>query len=536
MNFGEFFSEQAKQWPDRIALRVPIRHWGKLTYRDWTFGQLLSLEQKICYFFKKKGLLAGQRFVLALPMGPLCIASIFALLRLRVIPLLIDPGQSLVNLKSILAQGQPDGIVTHGRGWVMSLFLHHYFPEKLNRILLNTSVLGEISLASEHSVAQDCHPKGEAIAILYTSGSTGAPKGVVYTDRMLMDQLKALGEDYALHGGTIDYPVLPIFTLFNPLLGITTVLPEVKARAPLSSSMRKIWEGMEVASPTQSFASPIFWKKLTDYAFKEGLQNHSLKKIFMAGCSMPEQLFLFLQKVFPNASIQAPYGATEALPLTDAPGDKLYAEMLAKDYVGTPLGVPLRGVEMRIVFEGTLKKLPIGEIGEIVVSGQRVSEAYDGLDQMNAQTKLLDENGKLFHRMGDLGYEDREGNFWFCGRLAERVISYERTWYPDICERIFLQHPSLERVALIAYAEHERVRPALVVQMKKDLHFGWGEIVKELKSLAATSSHTEGIEIFFKVKKLPVDRRHNAKIHRLELAKKFRFFNRIRAGCSDEAA
>lgn len=520
MTFGDFFINQAKERREALALRIPQRHWGRLRYEDWTFDQLLILENQIYHFLKNNQVASGERVMLAIPLGALSIAALFALLRLGALPLLIDPGQSLAHMKLILAQGKPDVLLTTPKGWAASVLFANFFPKKINRILLTEKVLGKLNTSFSRE-ATEASSASSALAILYTSGSTGAPKGVIYTYEMLLDQLNALKEDYHLEPGSIDYPILPIFALFNPLLGVTTVLPEVKARAPIQSSMSKVWEGIETARPTQSFASPIFWKKLTQYADGKGLKNETFRKIFMAGCSIPEDLLPKIQKIFPNATLQAPYGATEALPLTDAPGNLLYAQMKEHNQIGTPIGKPLQGIKMHIVEEGTLVEMPRGAIGEITVSGKRVSPAYDGLDLVNHKTKVKDFSGNLFHRMGDLGYQDLQGNFWFCGRLAERIVTKERIFYPDVCERIFLQQSFLERSALIGLTIDGEVQPALIVQIKKHVQLNWEEIVKKLQIAASSSIHTQGIDKFFKIKKMPVDRRHNAKIHRLKLAEKY---------------
>jgi acyl-coenzyme A synthetase/AMP-(fatty) acid ligase len=518
------FAHVALSQPEAIALRVPVRSWGRLSYKNWTFRALLAYEQVVYKYLVQKGIVNGMRVFLALPMGPACMATLFALLRIGAVPLLMDAGQSLKHIRLILQQGQPDAIVSTRRGIGFSYLFQRYFTKPLRRIALSierypggvaTSVLGDCKAFEGRGLAE---ADGSMVAILYTSGSTGAPKGVVYTDRMLLAQLEGLREHYGLEEGSVDYPMLPVFALFNPWLGVTTVLPEVCAKAPLSSSMAKLWEGLVQSGATQAFASPILWERLVDFAIDKQLKQNGLLKIFMAGCSMPPSLFPKLKQVFPLAAVQSPYGATEALPLTDAPGSFLYDCFNNEANVGTPIGKPLPGIVLKIVKEGSFEALPVGQVGEVVVQGAVVSPAYDGLLEVNAKSKWIDGDGQLWHRMGDLGYVDERGFFWFCGRIVEKVENDGKIWYPDVCERFFLAHEAVQRAALVGLPHGDKLRPAIAIQLKPNKDHCLKTIKAALHKLAKSNVYTRDIEDFYFCDTFPVDRRHNAKIHRLQLA------------------
>jgi acyl-CoA synthetase (AMP-forming)/AMP-acid ligase II len=163
------------------------------------------------------------------------------------------------------------------------------------------------------------------------------------------------------------------------------------------------------------------------------------------------------------------------------------------------------------------RELPVGEIGEIIVRGPVVTKSYDGLTEATAAAKITD--GKtVWHRMGDCGRIDGAGRLWFCGRKAERVITADGTLFTDPCEQVFRMTFAGLRVALIGLGEPGRMAPALVVEntpIAKDRKL----FFNVLRRAALSQPHTAGITRFFLHPRFPVDTRHNAKIHRLALAR-----------------
>jgi acyl-coenzyme A synthetase/AMP-(fatty) acid ligase len=120
--------------------------------------------------------------------------------------------------------------------------------------------------------------------------------------------------------------------------------------------------------------------------------------------------------------------------------------------------------------------------------------------------------------MGDAGCLDAAGSLWFCGRMAERVETAEGPLHTEPCEQVFRSHPQVVRCALIGLGAPGRQEPALVVQPVPAATDRAG-LARELRALAAGSPHTASIRRFFFHPAFPVDVRHNAKIHRLALAR-----------------
>ena len=125
--------------------------------------------------------------------------------------------------------------------------------------------------------------------------------------------------------------------------------------------------------------------------------------------------------------------------------------------------------------------------------------------------------------MGDCGYLDAEGRLWFCGRVAERVETAEGPMYTEPCEQVFRTHPQVARCALVGLGLRGRQTPAVVIELKTGTPVRAATerqaLADALRQLAIRHPHTAGIRRFYFHPRLPVDVRHNAKIHRLALAR-----------------
>jgi len=194
------------------------------------------------------------------------------------------------------------------------------------------------------------------------------------------------------------------------------------------------------------------------------------------------------------------------------------------------VGLPAPGIELRILrlsdqpiptWDEDLL-LPPGEVGEVVVRGDVVTREYAGLPEETQAAKISGTDGSVWHRMGDLGYLDEQGRLWFCGRKAHRVQTAQGTLFPVQAEGMANNHPSVFRSALVGVGVPGEQEPVLVVELEpghnpKELEHE-ERLIREI--LARYSEH----ETFRAIRRalfhpgFPVDPRHNAKIHREELA------------------
>lgn len=522
-NVARYLALRADSCPDDSAIIVPEHNVIK------TFRELHQESNAISRKLSKQGINQGTRTLIMLKPSAELISFVFALFKIGAVPIIIDPGMGIKNFLNCVKVSSPQALITTSSVQFLSRLFFPYFKQIQYRVSVNNQFLKSVCAPVEPHFELGGEGKDLSdglAAILFTSGSTGAPKGVCYTHEIFNAQLASIRDNFDIKPGEIDLPMLPIFALFNPALGMTTVIPEMNPSKPLTVNPQKIVEAILTYKVTNSFGSPILWRKIADYCETQRITLPSIKRIFMAGCSVPIDLIKRYQKIIPNAIVHTPYGATEALPITSIATQ----EILNQHYPsrGTCVGYPLPDNNIKIIkiadepinqWDAGLE-LKTEEIGEIIVQGPVVTQEYLNLPEATNKSKIYD-GSKVWHRMGDLGFIDKQGLLWFCGRKIERVESKSVTFFTDCCENIINEHPLVYRSALIRVKD----APAIVIEPNKD---AWPRSKKErkrlldqIKELAQSHPITREIEQFFLYKQFPVDVRHNAKIHRLALAKYF---------------
>jgi acyl-CoA synthetase (AMP-forming)/AMP-acid ligase II len=363
-------------------------------------------------------------------------------------------------------------------------------------------------------------------AIIFTTGSTGPPKGVCYTHGIFHAQLELIHDYYGIRPGDVDQPGFPLFALFSTALGARAVIPEMNPAHPARVDPRKFVRTILEQGVTYSFGSPAIWNVVSRYCLAQGLVL-PVKKILMAGAPVPGDLIERVQRIMaPDGEIHTPYGATESLPIVSITGREILTETWPESRRGrgTCVGRPLPGIRLKIIepVAGPIatweqvRELPPGSIGEIVVSGPVVTRAYDHDEAETRTAKIADGEG-FWHRLGDMGYLDGQGRLWFCGRKAHRVLTATGVLYTIPCEAIFNEHRAVRRSALVGVGREGAQRPVLIVELAEGRK-RTDRLIRELRDLARANELTRSIDTFLVHPDFPVDIRHNAKIFREKLA------------------
>lgn len=532
-NIARHLGLMAAAQPQRAALKVPRgrTRGGDIDYLALSFAELDAEVAAWAARLAGAGVGRGDRTLVMVRQGLPLIASVFALFRLGAVPVVIDPGMGLKSFLACVARAQPSALVGIPLARLVSRVFRRPFRSVKVRVGASGSLTARLSVpgasaGSAPAVPLAASAADELAAILFTSGSTGAPKGVRYEHGMFDAQVRLIRETYRIEPGEIDLPLLPIFALFNPALGMTTVVPEIDPSRPAAFDPANIVQAIRQENVTNSFGSPTLWRKIGDHCRRENVVLPSLRRVLCAGAAVPAALWESSRAFLPSGQLHSPYGATEALPVASVSS----AEIAADSVRGACVGRPVPGVDVKVVAvtdgpiatENDFAEVPAGEIGEFIVRGPVVTKAYDGQPEATALAKIAPAPGAtagLWHRMGDCGFCDEAGRLWFCGRKAERVVTAADTLYTEPCEQVFRRHPRVARCALIGVGEPGRQRAALVVEAAVPTSTEARAFARELRALGTAHTHTAGIKIFYFRPVFPVDVRHNAKIHRLTLAK-----------------
>ncbi|MCF6290235.1 MAG: AMP-binding protein [Desulfobacterales bacterium] len=529
-NIAQSLSETARRYPERIALVMPA---GRQP-RSWTFAELDRIADGFALALKERGVSQQDRVLLMVKPSLEFIALTFALFKLGAVIILIDPGMGYKNLRRCVARVAPTVFVGIPRAHLFKTL----FPAPFATVRTSICVGNSCGLFGRSFTADRLGPaaapfaalmrdQDDPAAILFTTGSTGPPKGVCYPHGVFAAQLRLIQEYYGINAADIDQPVFPLFALFSIALGATVVVPDMDPTRPARVDPVRFIRSIREYRATYSFGSPALWNVVSRYCLEQNIRLDSLKKILMAGAPVSGELIGRVRAIMAeDGEVHTPYGATECLPIASITGSEILDHTWEKTRTGagTCVGRPLPGITIRVipVCNGPIREwdesmaLPVDEIGEIVVKGPVVTRAYDHNDQENQLAKIGD-NGETWHRIGDLGYLDDQGRLWFCGRKAHRVRTPVETLYTVCCEAIFNEHPAVFRSALVGLGPAGHQVPVLIVELH-DSKKRPARLEQELRKLAGANPLTRGIDDFLVHPAFPVDIRHNAKIFREKLA------------------
>ena len=523
--------------PDGVAIKSPcgVDATGQVLHQARTFRQLDQESDGAAEYFGRQGITHGTRVLLAVRPGHDLIVGMFGLLKLGAVPIAIDPGMGWPAFLECVRRSQPEALAGRLPATLLSHLPLAAFRSLRRRVTVgNSSWRKAISTFAGNSRPLAPVDQSTLAAILFTSGSTGSPKGVRYTHGMFDAQIELVRSTYGIRPGETDMAMLPLFALFNPALGTTTVTPMLDPSRPLAADPAPLVAALISEQVTCSFGSPAIWGKVADHCEASGLRLPDLRRLLIAGAPVSGELLAKLRVVAPNCVTHTPYGATECLPITTITADELLgdARQLALRGHGTCVGRPVSGVEIRVIREtdGPIATLfetipcAVGEIGEIIATGPSVTREYDGLPEATCLAKIAD-GDRIWHRMGDLGTLDAEGRLFFFGRRVEKIRTAEGELPTESLEPAFRQHPQVFRCALIGLGAAPRQTPALVVEPRvgsfPESEAARDRFVAELRDLARINPQADRVQHIVFQRALPVDVRHNAKIHRLQLAKEW---------------
>lgn len=519
-----------------------------LEYQELNFSELNQQSDRLAHGLNAYGITRGMKAVLMVTPSVDFFTLTFALFKAGVVPILVDPGMGVKNLKQCFIESEPDAFIGIPKAHLArKLFGWGKGSVKHLVTVGGRSLFGGVTLeaiaAHGSSEPYEMHwlDQDEMAAILFTSGSTGTPKGVVYSHKMFEAQISALRDDYGIEPGERDLATFPLFSLFGPALGMASIIPEMDASKPITANPDYLFAAIEKYQCSNMFVNPALIERLGQAGVQEGqgveASNHklpSIKRVISAGAPATISSIKHFSKMLSDGvEVLNSYGATESLPLSKMGSQALFDTTAITDNGGgICVGDAISGVDIAII-EITEKPIEVwndelrlesGKIGEIVVKGPMVSRSYYRRDSATEQAKIQD--GEMIrHRMGDLGYLDSEGKLWMCGRKAHRVDAASGKRYFSIpCERIFNTHPQVKRSALVGVevngdAGPPEIVPLLCIELDKSLACSLGaSLYAELNAIAEQHSQTMGIKRFLIHPEFPVDIRHNAKIFREKLA------------------
>jgi len=538
-NITAVLSKIAAERPGQIAMRCPgSRASDGFANYDLTlsYAELESRSNAIAAGLKKYGITRGVRAVLMVRPSPEFFLLMFALFKIGAVPVLVDPGIAKSALKKCLQEAKPEAFIGISIAHIARIILG--WANKTNR--LNVTVgkrwcwggktLQQIEAegAGANNQMAETQPDDVA-AILFTSGSTGIPKGVVYRHRHFVAQIELLREAFDTKAGGVNLPTFPPFALFDPALGLTSIIPDMDPTKPASADPKKLHHAINKFGVDQLFGSPALVAVLAKYNQK----LPGILRITSAGAPVPADVVSKMRELLPeHGRLWTPYGATECLPVAVIESRELQTTREQTEQgAGTCVGRPMAANTVRIIeitdnaieqWRDGLQVEP-GRVGEITVAGPTATDEYFARPEATALAKirerLPDRAERIIHRMGDLGWIDEDGRLWFCGRKSHRVETAQGPLFTEQVEPVFNTHPKVRRTALVGVGKFGQQIPVLCVELQEKASMQEQETIqRELEKIGNGFVHAGVIEKFLFHPGFPVDIRHNAKIGREKLA------------------
>ncbi len=508
--------------------------------RSLSWAQLSCDVDDLAAGLRELGVKAGDRVSLLVPPGINLTTLIYACLRLGAVIVVADAGLGTKGLSRAIKGAGPDFLIGIERAlagarlynWPGIRIAAEDFPPAtatakkalfkvagtVPQLLANGRVTRLAGYASTFSTPA---PDADA-AVLFTSGSTGPAKGVVYTHRRLAAMRDTLKATYRLEAGTSLVAGFAPFALLGPALGATTVTPDMDVTAPRTLTAKALAEAAAAIDATVVFASPA---ALVNVVATAAELTPALRKVLAgvelllsAGAPLGQRLLTQVQELTTNAALHTPYGMTEALPVTDI---DLPGILAAGAGNGVCVGTPVSGAAIAIapvLAQGLdLSPTTAAEVtGEILVRAPHVKERYDRL--WITQTHSTSIPG--WHRTGDVGHLDAQGRLWVEGRMEHILTTPTGVKTPVACEQAVEQVPGVARAAVVGVGPMGTQAAVAIVETAPAIKRP-GLAAAPLAAAVRAAALSVGLPLaaVITIDAMPTDVRHNSKIDRAKLSR-----------------
>jgi len=537
VNLYEHLRRAAESAPERIAVLAPRldSEPAGIEHESITFGELDQRTGPVAGGLRDLGVERGARVVLMVPVSIDLYVVVAALFRLGAVPVLLDPWMGVDRMAECIRR--TDARVFVGIPLAHVLFVWRPGLRRMRRVFVRAPRW----LPGQHLERMDASPApvealGEdaAALITFTGGSTGQPKGVFRTHGLLQAQHEGTSRCMRIRPGAVQMQAFPNMVMSHIASGATSVIPWFQQGKAAQADPAALVRQIEQFDVTGICGPPALLDRLARYCTAEGVRLSSVHRVLVGGSAVGFDTLDHLDAATRPGTAVVLYGSSEAEPLATLEG---------RDEIDRARGVLQGGgglcmgrtpshldMEMRVLPAGfdadgwdaaalDAACLPAGEIGELVVSGRHVSRRYFNDPDAESRWKVRTEDGRLWHRLGDLGYLDDAGRIHLVGRSNDAVPCGDGLAYPLTVEPVLEALPFVARSGLVAVDRGDGVAAVVAYEPRDGVLDGPESEARQERIRGECVKLGVQADGIVEVTSIPVDRRHNGKVERQELAR-----------------
>lgn len=442
-----FVERHAQQRPDDIAMRFGDR--------QWSWAQWASRIRRAAGALRDAGVRRGDCVAFVDKNHPACLEILFAAASIGAVTTVVNWRLAGGELAHVLDDSRPR-LVFVGADLRAAVEAAAGRAVGVEHVVVVDDEYESLLAAASPAQPEEVE-EGETALVIYSSGTTGRPKGVLLSQRALANHAANLAPAFPFSDGDANLVCMPLFHVGGigyALFGISAGVPTIMTREPDAAALI----GAVRAGATHAFFVPPVIARFLDAGQAASAPISGLRYIVYGAAPMPLPLLHRALETWPDTKFVQVYGQTELCGAVTALGDADHRDP-ARPGLQLSAGKAVLGTEIRVVEPDTRVDVPIGEAGEIWVRSNQNMTGYLNGPEATAETITADD----WVRTGDVGRLDADGYVYIEDRLKDMIITGGENVYGPEVESVLIEHPAVADAAVIGVPDDH-----------------WGESVKAI--------------------------------------------------------
>ena len=549
-NISYFLEGHSNKNPDK-----PIFYWvnpellkphseiseNSFNHQSISYKEFTTITSRIASGYINLGIKYGDRVILFLPMTVNLYLTMSALQRIGAIPVFLDSWTGHTHMGTAIQQVQPKAIISFEKAFMLLSGISDLIPIKISVRPTTNNYTASLEELMQNTSQSPIFPveQADTALITFTTGSSGVPKGADRSHRFLAAQHYALKECIPYKENDVDLPVFPIFSLNNIASGISTVLPAIDIGTPQLTDSQILLSQIINCNVNSATLSPSIFNNLARFCIENKIKIPQLRRVVTGGAPISRSHVLDFKKAAKKTEIVVLYGSIEVEPISQIRDEELISIISHEDRdeewvdEGINVGHIVKGLKFKLIkidknsikinYQRDWKQIEIqsGDVGELIVSGEHVCQKYYKNQDAFERAKIVDVNGTIWHRTGDLVRIDKDGYFWIVGRVHNAIKRNGIYLFPVRAEVVLKKLPFIIQAAYLGIPDPKTGEQALVVIEPKDKTIIQSKETKklEVKIRNVLSKNNLPVDSIVFLESIPMDPRHHSKVEYTQLRK-----------------